>query len=51
MQDRKPEYLKAYQAWQFHLQALHRVLLEGERRQPSKLKVLPNTLGAREGAL
>ncbi len=51
MQDRKPEYLKAYQAWQVQPQALHRVLLEGERLEPPKLKVLPNTRGAGEGAL
>ncbi len=46
MQDRKREYREAYQA---QLQAVHRVLLEGERLEPPKLKVLPNTRGAREG--
>ncbi len=39
MQDRKREYREAYQA---QLQALHRVLLEGESLEPPKLKVLPN---------
>lgn len=42
MRDRKPEYLKAYQVWQTQLQALHRVLLEGERLEPPKLKALLN---------
>jgi hypothetical protein len=42
MQDRKPEYLKAYQAWQVQLQALHRVLLEGQSLGPPKLKALLN---------
>jgi hypothetical protein len=37
MQDRKREYREAYQA---QLQALHRVLLEGESLEPSKLKAL-----------
>ncbi len=47
MQDRKREYREAYQA---QLQALHRVLLEGESLEPSKLKALLNR-EAREGAL
>lgn len=42
MQDRKREYLEAYQAWQTQLNALHRALLEGERMQPPKLKALLN---------
>lgn len=40
MQDPKQDYLDAYQAWQTQLQALHRVLLEGERLEPPKLKAL-----------
>jgi len=42
MQDRKRDYLDAYEAWQTHLQALHRVMLEGERLDPPKLKALLN---------
>jgi len=42
MQDRKRDYLDAYEAWQTHLQALHRVMLEGERLYPPKLKALLN---------
>ncbi len=42
MQDRKRDYLDAYQAWQTQLQALHRVLLDGERLEPPKLKALLN---------
>ncbi len=42
MQDRKREYREAYKAWQVQLQALHRVLLEGERLEPPKLKALLN---------
>ncbi len=40
MQDRKRDYLDAYQAWQTQLQAFHRVLLDGERLEPPKLKAL-----------
>lgn len=40
MQDCKREYLEAYEAWQAQLKALHRVLLEGERLEPPKLKAL-----------
>lgn len=40
MQDRKREYLDAYEAWQAQVQAVHRVLLEGERLEPPKLKAL-----------
>ncbi len=39
MQDRKREYREAYQA---QLQAVHRVLLEGERLELPKLKALLN---------
>ena len=39
MQDRKREYMEAYQA---QLQAVHRVLLEGERLELPKLKALLN---------
>jgi hypothetical protein len=42
MQDRKREYLKAYEVWQAQLQAVHRVLLEGERLEAPKLKALLN---------
>ena len=42
MQDRKRDYLDAYGAWQTQLQALHRVILEGERLEPPKLKALLN---------
>ena len=42
MQDRKGDYLDAYEAWQTQLQALHRVMLEGERLDPPKLKALLN---------
>ena len=42
MQDRKQDYLDAYEAWQTQLQALHRVMLEGERLDPPKLKALLN---------
>ena len=40
MQDRKRDYLDAYEAWQTQLQALHRVMLKGERLEPPKLKAL-----------
>lgn len=42
MQDRKRDYLDAYEAWQTQLQALHRVMLGGERLDPPKLKALLN---------
>ena len=42
MQDRKRDYLHAYEAWQTQLQALHRVMLEGDRLEPPKLKALLN---------
>ena len=40
--DRKKEYTEAYQAWQEQLQALHRVVLEGQRMDPPRLKGLLN---------
>src|SRR3972149_5425033 len=40
--DRKKEYIEAYQAWQEQLLALHRVLLEGERIDPPRPKGLLN---------
>ena len=40
--DRKKEYIEAYQAWQEQLQALHRVVLEGQRMDPPRLKGLLN---------
>jgi hypothetical protein len=42
MQDRKREYSETYGAWQAQLRAVHRVLLEGERLEPPKLKALLN---------
>jgi hypothetical protein len=42
MQDTKREYMKALEAWQTQLHALHRVLLDGERLEPPKLKALLN---------
>ena len=39
---RQEEYRRAYEAWQEQLQALHRVLLDGERMDPPKLKGLLN---------
>jgi hypothetical protein len=41
-EDRKREYAEAYQAWQEQLQALHRVVLEGQRIDPPRLKGLLN---------
>jgi len=41
-EDRKKEYIAAYQAWQEQLQALHRVVLEGQRIDPPRLKGLLN---------
>ena len=40
--DRKKQYIEAYQAWQEQLQALHRVVLEGQRIDPPRLKGLLN---------
>jgi len=42
MADLKQEYLEAYKAWQGQLEDLHRVLLEGDRLEPPKLKGLLN---------
>ena len=42
MADLKQHYIEAYQAWQGQLQDLHRVLLEGQRLEPPKLKGLLN---------
>ena len=42
MQDRRRDYLDAYEAWQTQLLALHRVMLDGERLEPPKLKALLN---------
>jgi len=42
MADFKQEYIEAYKAWQGHLTDLHRVLLEGQRLEPPKLKGLLN---------
>ena len=39
---RKREYIEAYEAWQKQLQALHRVVLEGQRIDPPRLKGLLN---------
>ncbi len=42
MEDGKQEYIEAYEAWQGHLKDVHRVLLEGARMEPPKLKGLLN---------
>jgi hypothetical protein len=42
MEDVKEEYRSAYTAWTEQLAALHRVLLDGERLDPVKLKGLLN---------
>lgn len=42
MEDTKREYRDAYDAWQSQVQALHGVLLDGERLDPPKLKALLN---------
>ena len=42
MEDDKQSYRQAYEAWTAQLSALHRVLLEGERLEPPKLKALLN---------
>ena len=41
-EDSKREYIEAYQVWQEQLQALHRVVLEGQRIDPPRLKGLLN---------
>jgi hypothetical protein len=40
--ERRRQYLEAYKAWQDQLEALHRVLLEGESMEPPRLKGLLN---------
>jgi hypothetical protein len=40
--DVKEQYREAYQAWQEQLLGLHRVLLDGQRLDPPKLKGLLN---------
>jgi hypothetical protein len=42
MEDPKTEYREAYGDWTRQLEAVHRVLLEGERLEPPKLKGLLN---------
>jgi len=42
MEDVKQEYAAAYAAWLEQISGLHRVLLEGERLEPPKLKGLLN---------
>ncbi len=42
MEDIKRQYLECYEAWQRQLQDLHRVLLQGEKMDPPKLKGLLN---------
>jgi hypothetical protein len=42
MEDDKQAYRQAYDAWTTQLGALHRVLLDGERLDPVKLKGLLN---------
>lgn len=42
MEDTKLQYREAYDDWQEQLTALHRVLLDGDRLDPPKLKGLLN---------
>jgi len=42
MADAKQDYLEAYRAWTGQLEDLHKVLLEGQRLEPPKLKGLLN---------
>ena len=42
MADTKLEYVEAYRTWSNHLEALHKVLLEGQRLEPPKIKGLLN---------
>ena len=42
MEDTKEEYREAYQAWQTQLNDMHKVLLEGQRLEPPKLKAILN---------
>ena len=48
MQELKQSY-HAYLAWQTQLQSRHRLLLDGERLEPPKLKALLYLGGAYEG--
>jgi len=41
-EDKKRIYIEAYEAWQVQLQALHRVVLQGQRIDPPRLKGLLN---------
>jgi hypothetical protein len=41
-QETRRQYLQAYETWQAQLQALHRVLLEGQDLNPARLKGLLN---------
>ena len=42
MEDAKQDYLQAYQAWQTQLTDMHRVLIDGQRLEPPKLKAILN---------
>jgi hypothetical protein len=42
MADAKQDYIEAYSAWTGQLEDLHKVLLEGQRLEPPKLKGLLN---------
>jgi hypothetical protein len=42
MEDDKQSYRDAYEAWTSQLSALHKVLLDGKRLEPPKLKALLN---------
>ena len=42
MEDSKQEYRDAYAEWKEQLEGVHRVLLEGNRLEPPKLKGLLN---------
>ena len=42
MDDPKQDYIEAYEAWQAQIRDVHRVLLDGERLDPPKLKGLLN---------
>jgi hypothetical protein len=41
-EEQKRAYREAYEDWQKQLQALHRVMLDGERLDPVRLKGLLN---------
>lgn len=42
MSDVKEEYRRAYGDWEAQVAGLHRVVLDGERLEPPKLKALLN---------